>query len=209
MKSVRKNILEKVAVIILTAGNSSRFGKPKALLHFDETNSFLRNIILEYYSAGIMNVVIVANQPLRMKLEGEVEKLPEEMKIKMILNTHPERGRFSSIKLGASLLENSDFAFVQNIDNPFTSSRLIKKMCKKAERCKFVVPAFEGAHGHPVLLSGEILKQVLSIENIDANFRDVLSAFQSVQVDADNLEILANINTQKDYIKYFHHVAAD
>ena len=206
MESQRGNIREKTSVIILTAGNSSRFGQPKAFLSFDETHSFLRNIILEYFYAGILNVVIVANQHLRIQIDKEIENLPKEMNVKIILNTHPERGRCSSIKLGVAILENSEFAFIQNIDNPFTTPGLIKKMMKNAESGKYVVPAFNGVHGHPVLLSKSILNDISSRESIDTNLKDILSAYRFNQVEVNDEQILANINTQEDYQNYFYHV---
>ncbi len=202
------NDSENSSAIILSAGKSERFGEPKALLPFDETNSFLQKLILEYFKAGIKNIIVVINKDLNEAVLNQIRILPTEMSISIIDNANPEAGRFSSIKLAADFLETNRHAFIQNIDNPFTSSDLIMKMLSEIKLEHYVVPIYNGENGHPVFLSNSVLQKIRALKSTDGNLREVLKEFSSIKINTEDANIHANINIPEDYLKYFNHAVA-
>ena len=147
-----------VSAIILSAGKSDRFGEPKAFLKFDQTKSFIQQLINEYYSTGIRHVIIITNKDLLERMQQQVQDVPKELTIEIIINPYPETGRFSSIKIAVDAINKGHNAFFQNIDNPFVTSSLLKQMMDKINDGMYVVPKFNNEKGHPVLLSNKIIQ---------------------------------------------------
>lgn len=193
-----------ISAIILSAGKSGRYGSPKALISFDEKHSFLQKIALEYFDSGVRNIVLVINSEIEKEILNEICTLPKEMKITVVINPHPEEGRFSSIRLAVNAIGDSQNVFIQNIDNPFTTAELLTKMLDKSGEGDFIVPVYHGTNGHPVLISEIVLKHILAMKSDVGNLREVLEKFKSVNVEFFDPNILANINTLEEYSKYFN-----
>ncbi len=208
METYYKSVTPDVTAVILSAGKSERFGIPKAYLVFDESKSFIQNLLHEYHKAGIRHVVLVTSPALKVTMERQIQKEPPELYIEVVINPDPDKGRFSSIKQGLSAVDASHHAFIQNIDNPFTSSLLLRQMMSEIRNGIFVVPEYDGIEGHPVLLSKEIIQDVKNMKVDEANLKEILRNYPSAKVIAENSTILANINTPDEYRKYFHHVIA-
>jgi len=194
-----------ISAIILSAGKSERFGEPKAFLKFDQTNSFIQHLIFEYYQAGIRNFIIVTNKDLQEEMYQQIQILPIDLNIKIVINPHPERGRFSSIKIALNALNKGNNVFIQNIDNPFTIASLVREMMDNIEDGIYVAPSFNNEKGHPVLLSDKIIQYIKNMNELEGNLRGVLSKFPAVEIKTDDPNIHANINTPETYMKYFNH----
>lgn len=195
----------KYNAIILMAGKSSRFGQPKAFLPFNREFNFIQNLIYQYTRAGIENMVLVTHAQLIKGLKKHIQENMYGGNIKIVCNIRPESDRFYSLKLGLNHIDLNCPAFIQNIDNPFTTSALLNQMKDKIETGKYVVPVYSGKKGHPILLSKEILQHIRDIKSDNEDLRVVLEQFPFEKVLVDNENLLANINTEEDYLKYFNH----
>jgi CTP:molybdopterin cytidylyltransferase MocA len=186
------------SVIILSSGLSQRMGKPKALLNWDDSTTFLEKIIDEYYRASLGKIICMINRIIEpacrsMKMPGNV---------KFIVNEHPEWGRFYSIKSGTAEAKDSDFCYIQNVDNPFISIKTIEALFEKRDPGAWCSPVYSGKNGHPVLLPGIILKEISRIENLDTILSDILKKYRVNRVEVDDEAILRNINTPDDYLNF-------
>ncbi len=199
------DIINKYSAIILMAGKSSRFGQPKAWLPFNHDYNFIQNLIYQYTRAGIENIVLVTHAQLIKKLKQQIHENLFADSIKIVCNIRPVSDRFYSLKLGLNNMDTAGSAFIQNIDNPFTTSDLINQMKAKIEPGKFVVPVYLNKKGHPILLSKEIIQYIREIKSDSEDLRNVLENFSFEAVSVDDEKILANINTEEDYLKYFNH----
>lgn len=88
----------RVGVVILAAGASSRMGRPKLLLPWAGT-TILGYLIHQWQGRGVGQVAVVCAAG-DSRLAEELDRLafrPEDK----ILNSHPERGMFSSIQCAA------------------------------------------------------------------------------------------------------------
>lgn len=191
-----------VNAIILAGGNSNRFGSPKPFLLFDSKTTFLEKLVNVYLEFGCKKIILVINEE---HIDTFYKTFPDSFtsKLIIILNSNTGYGRFYSLKKGVRSDHNSDFCFIQNIDNPFTDTHTLKKLYDNRKENAFVTPVHLNRGGHPILLSGMILDIINKETNIDINFKDFLAQFDKITVDIENDKILANINTPADYEKFF------
>jgi CTP:molybdopterin cytidylyltransferase MocA len=192
------------ACIILAAGSSSRMGTHKFALPFDGERLFIHKIAGEYVSAGCSPVVVVVSPSGDRygRRTGCFNSLPMLVGI----NEHPGRGRLLSIITGIMMAGKSGFVFVQNIDQPFISGHLLKRMMKKEREDAYVAPVSGDRAGHPVLLGRKIMDDLLAAREEDISLRDFLSAYEMIPVKGCGEEIFVNINTPEDYLRYFNRI---
>ncbi len=122
--------------------------------------------------------------------------------IKVVINDKLEYGRFYSVQLGLKELKNSA-VFIQNIDNPFVNTGLLMSLRKGIGLADFAVPVYEGKGGHPVLLSSEVIEQIVNGFKSTSHLNEVLKSFNRQDVFVNDPYIGVNINTPEDYQKYF------
>lgn len=191
-----------VSVIILAAGQSKRMNRPKPFLAFDEMKNFIEKIASTYITAGIEKIIVVVNPAIESEVSKLLRNKFSDCKLEVIVNSYPERGRFYSIQLG---LEKADteYCFIQNIDNPFVTKDLLRNMCRMIKQGAYVVPVFKNEKGHPVIISAEVMNHCRKLSGNDFNLRDELQMFEEIRLVWDEKNILANINTEDEYQKYF------
>ena len=185
------------SVVILAAGQSTRMGRPKFALKFDENLTFLEKIITEYNSFGCRQIIVVLNEEGESYLKENPIKLFGNITI--VTNSHPEWERFYSIKIGLKHLDESSCAFIHNVDNPFVNKQVLKSLQGEMAEIDYLVPCFKGRGGHPVLLSKKMIKHIIAEKNPDLNFRDFLKRYAKKVVEVRDERVLVNVNTGEDY----------
>ncbi len=189
-----------INTIILSAGQSARFGEPKYRLKFDSNRTFIEKIIAEYLAFGCEKIVVVTNSQSFSKILSL--EIVQQNHIEVVINPTPEKGRFSSIKTGFSAIQIACPTFIQNIDNPFISKSLLQLMAHDLENHDGICPAYHGKGGHPLLLSEKLIKNLITKET-NFDFKVFLKGFDIQKVEVSKPEIVANINTIQDYIQWF------
>lgn len=192
------------SVIILSAGFSSRIGSHKAFLMWDEKQTIIEKLIAEYISFGINEIIIVLNQLFLENYTRSNFNFLE--KCIAVTNNYPEYGRFYSILLGCKALTSNQSVFLQNVDNPFTTIKLLKSLFNSQQPEKDIyIPSFQNQNGHPILLSENVIKDLCLINkhDEDLNIRDFIENYNTKLVNWSNEKILVNINTLEEYKKYF------
>jgi len=198
----KTGILKNFATLILAAGFSGRMGIPKLSLRFDEDRSFAEKIIQTYQSAGCRNIVMIVNEQGENYLRRQKVSFTEN-DVTVILNMHPERERFYSLQTGLRSVQNGLPVFVQNIDNPFVETELLQQLANIYTPEGYVVPRYNGRGGHPVLLSERIVNDITTSLDWGQNLRNFLQAYPQISCPVDDEKILININSPKEYRKYF------
>jgi molybdenum cofactor cytidylyltransferase len=189
---------ENTRCIILSAGRSERMGAPKAFLRFSETEDFLQHVINIYRQAGIGMITVVINPMLAKTIR--YDNYPGT---NFVVNRWPERGRLSSVKTG---LESgtAGFCFIQNIDNPFVSPSIISKLLEAPPKSGgYTVPVYKGKGRHPILISPELAREIIRLEQTETPLNEVLRNYERHPVETDDESILANINTPDEYERLF------
>ena len=129
----------------------------------------------------------------------------------LVANRQPERGQFSSLRMGLQEVLNRgrDAAIVALVDRPpalaATIEKLIDAFKSQAEvpegQAKWAaVPEYGGKHGHPIVISREMIECLLKAE-AESNAREVEHANQDriAYVRVDDPNVVANVNTPEEY----------
>lgn len=190
------------AVVVLSAGNSTRMKQHKALLKFDTHRTFIQKIADEYEHAGCSKMIIVVNEQNMDQISHQFDHC-KGTSPSFVLNKNPEYERFYSIKLGLEACRNFDRCFIQHCDNPFITAGLIEKMIQLSKDGSYVAPSYKGKKGHPVLLGKLIIQDICSTLKNDSNFKLFLQNYPCLEFNTEDKNILNNINDLNDYKKFF------
>ena len=188
----------KFNLILLSAGQSSRMGFPKAFLAFDKKNTFIQQIISAYKSVENLNKIIVV-------LNSEILNFYNEKKYTflknttIVINNKPEKDRFHSIFLAANSETKTLATFIQNIDNPFVTSDDIIKLFKNKLNNSYIVANVLQKNTHPIIIGKSIVLDIQKSNNFKGTLRDFLHKYKKERVILTNEKLLYNINTPEDY----------
>lgn len=124
----------------------------------------------------------------------------------LVTNPKPERGQFSSMQVGLQEVLNHgrDAALVTLVDRPPASAATLQTLCdhfpNPASGTWAVVPEYGERHGHPVLLTREMMEVFLKAPDT-ANAREIEHQHQPhiAYIAVDDPLIAQNINTPQDY----------
>ncbi len=196
--------------LILAAGESSRMGTDKAMLPWPP----LPAGVTTQPGPTLLSAAILAFEPFtRLVLvvagnnAGAVGVTANACGAYMVRNPSPERGQFSSLQVGLkeALSRGCDSAMITPVDCPPLSAGSLERLRDSFQRALpqgiwAVAPENDGKHGHPLLVSRELIAHFLDAPDT-GNAREVLHAHAQriayVSV-PDSLE-KAGLNTPEDY----------
>lgn len=182
-----------LAAVILSAGASSRMGRPKALLPYRE-GTFLEHLIqvTRHPRVGVTRVVLGAGADVIRSLG----KLDPSM---VVLNLAWEQGQLSSIWAGLRSLEGSetDGIILCPVDHPLVSARLVSDLVERfyEDGKSIVLPTYKGRRGHPVIFSSALYADLLAAP-ADKGARSVVWAHagEVLEVPTDEEGVVLNLN---------------
>lgn len=183
-----------LAAVILSAGASSRMGRPKALIPFRES-TFLEHLlqVSRHPKVGVTRVVLGS-------AGNEIRSLAKLDPTVVVINPVWEQGQLSSIV--AALLSLSDTPtdgmLLCPVDHPLVTASLIAKLVEMfySSGKPIVLPTFNGRRGHPVIFSSTLYTELLNAP-ADQGARAVVWAHAAdvEEVPTEEEGILLNINS--------------
>ena len=123
------NLDPEIAVIVLAAGSSSRLGKPKQLLHY-QNETLIKHVVKTALSVSPKAVVVVGGF-LHEELIGEVENGGQ---VRLVHNPDWQQGMGSSIRAGINALgQHPDFLKVDAVlillcDQPLINTQHLQRL---------------------------------------------------------------------------------
>jgi len=176
--------------VILSAGESSRMGTPKALLEFDGC-TFLQRLIRLFLASTDETVVVLGHDAERIAstIEGT----------RTVTNARYRAGMLTSLQCGLREAPSDTARFLLSlVDVPAISPATIAAVCRASG--EVVIPRFEGRRGHPVAFSASVASELLELSE-SATPKDVLHKDPSrvVYLDTSDPEIINDIDTPADY----------
>jgi molybdenum cofactor cytidylyltransferase len=187
------------AGLILAAGQSSRMGRPKALLTLND-RTFLEGLIDLFRGAGVAPLLVVVAEPHRAEI---VARLPPD--VYFTVNDRPQDGQVSSLKAGLNALHGAGHAvLVGLIDQPTLAPETLTRLLDawRQTRARAVVPRHQGERGHPVVLGRCGYPALLRARRGDT-LREILEGFgpECVEIDMEDPRVLLNVNHPADYLR--------
>jgi nicotine blue oxidoreductase len=182
-----------LAAIILSAGASSRMGRPKALLPYRES-TFLEHLfeVAHHPRIGWTRVVLGAGA-------DEIRKNANLDPSVVVLNPDWEQGQLSSIWAGLRSLEGveTEGIVVCPVDHPLVSASLVAELVEQFYRSRkaIVLPTYKGRRGHPAIFSSALYGALLAAP-VDKGARSVVWAHAAdvLEVPTNEEGIVLNIN---------------
>jgi molybdenum cofactor cytidylyltransferase len=168
--------------VVLSAGESSRMGRAKALLPI-EGQKFIERIVRVLGLSRVGRTIVVLGHHAD-QLRGQLEHLPVEF----VINPEYHSGQLSSLQTAIRHIERDDRCegmLVHLVDHPFIDVALVDKLIEGFSETKklIVVPRYKEKRGHPVIFSRELFGELLNAP-VDQGAKAVVNAHRQ-----DTLEI--------------------
>jgi molybdenum cofactor cytidylyltransferase len=195
-----------IAVLILAAGQSKRFGKNKLLTDFK--NKKLIEHTLEPYlnNQNIFKKIIVVIGSLK----DDFQQLFKNSRVITVYNQdYQSSGMSSSIKVGISKLleldlKNCTGVIIHPADIPFVREEEIGKIIESTlPENTIVVPSYKNQRGHPIFFSKALIKELLGLSDEEMGLRGYLHMKKDIinYVVMDSHRILFDVDKKEDLKK--------
>jgi molybdenum cofactor cytidylyltransferase len=183
------------AAVVLAAGYSRRMGAFKPLLPLGST-TVIERVLATVREAGVETIRVVVG----WQAEQLIPVL-ERCEIPWVRNTRSEDGMFSSVQAGVRGLPSRAFFILPGdmpLVQPATFTRLIATW--DARPGGIVYPCHEGKRGHPPLIAGGYLPEILR-ETPAGSLRELLGrhAEDARDIEVADPGILMDLDTPDDY----------
>lgn len=190
---------ERIAGIVLAAGESSRYGQPKQLLDW-HGQPFLRAVAKTALEAGLSPVIVVTGAH-REKMEAALN----DLNVNLAPNEDWKSGQASSIKAGILPLTHEPF---QNIggavflltDQPQVTTSILRALVEKHAEALHpaVVPMVMDRRANPVLFDRSTFKDLLSIQG-DVGGRAIFHKHRVEYLPWHDDRLLLDVDTPEMY----------
>lgn len=190
-----------ISAIILAAGESRRMGQPKMLLPWGN-GTVLTRVIAVFREAGVEDILVVTGGARK-----QVDELVADLGVQTVFNEAFQTGEMlSSIQCGIRALTCQTQAVLIGLgDQPQVQAGSVRKVCEAFVETKssLVVPSYRMRRGHPWLAARSLWEELLGMEPPQSP-RDFLNAHAANirYVNVDDPNILADLDTPQDYLKF-------
>src|SRR5438046_2066554 len=188
-----------IAAVVLSAGESSRMGRPKALLPI-EGETFIGRIVASLKQAQVGKIIVVLGHNSDL-LAAAIRPLA----VDILINTNYKLGQLSSLQVAVRKLlpdADCDGMLVHLVDHPYIDASLVDRMIQQLYESKkdIVVPRCRGKRGHPVLFSRALFGELLDAP-MDQGAKAVVNAHGNgtLEIETNEKGVTVDIDTPELY----------
>ncbi len=200
MSELREIVINNFGVVLLAAGNSTRLGRPKQLVRYNNQTLLQHNVQVAIGSDARDVVVVTGAYAESIKLEIE------NLNIHIFFNSHWQEGMASSIRCGLKMLieinPSIEGVIVMVCDQPHTSIFLLNQLITTYQETKkeIVSSDYKNILGPPVFFHRSIFPDLLKLSgNLGAKHLISTYAHKVAVVPFPKGSI--DIDTEEDYQK--------
>ncbi len=187
---------ERVAGIILAAGESTRFGQPKQILDW-RGEPFVRVVAKQALAAGLAPVIVVTGSHA-----GLVENALKELDVAIVHNEDWRGGQGRSIAKGvAALQENIGAVLFLLADQPQVTAEVMRALIELHRREMPAIAApliLEERRGNPVLFDRAAFTDLLSLQG-DVGGRGIFHKHTVAYLPWHDDALWLDVDTPEDY----------
>lgn len=194
-----------IVAVVLSAGESSRMGSPKALLPISGV-PFIEEIVRALKGTKIDRIIVVLGHQAE-----EIRKRIAHLPVTFVVNRDYAKGQLSSLIVAIRSLaaekttEKVDGVLVHLVDHPFISPALVDHMIDRFYETKklIVIPRCGGRRGHPVIFSSRLFPELLSAP-LGKGAKVVVHAHrdETLEIETDFAGVTIDIDTPEEYRQY-------
>jgi molybdenum cofactor cytidylyltransferase len=191
-----------IVAVVLAAGESSRMGRPKALLPIGDKN-FIETIVEALREAGLEKIIVVLGHSAE-EMRQKIMHLP----VTILVNPDYKRGQLSSLQVAVRYLlgqANCSGMLVHLVDHPYINSELVNLLIQRFEGSGklIAVPRFRGKRGHPVIFARGLFNEILRAPE-DQGAKAVVNAHRSETLEfaTEDEGITLDIDTPELYRRH-------
>jgi molybdenum cofactor cytidylyltransferase len=198
-----------IVAVILSAGESSRMGRPKALLPIDGVR-FIEKIVTALKATRVGQIVVVLGHNAE-ELRQKITDLP----VDLVINPDYKRGQLTSLVAAIRNIETGkdaervDGILVHLVDHPYINADLVNLMIERFYETKklIVVPRYQNRRGHPVIFSRALFGELVAAP-LDRGAKAVVHAHRddTLEIDTNDEGAIIDIDTPEEYR---YHVKGD
>ena len=187
--------MESIAVV-LAAGEGKRMGLPKALLEHEKGRTFLGQLQKTFEKAGCRVLTVVDKDAEQIRAQH-----PE---LELIENVDWQRGQFSSVRLGlrAAIEAGAEAILIHPVDKPLIRATTVVSLLKaiSGTQAEAVVPEFEGAAGHPLVLTRASAEKILAMDDA-ASLEIAQKTLSILRLRTKDPAVMVDLNTPEVYTR--------
>jgi molybdenum cofactor cytidylyltransferase len=194
-----------IVAVVLSAGESSRMGRPKALLPIQGIR-FIERIVTTLTSTRVGKILVVLGHNAE-EMRQKVADLPVEL----VINPDYRQGQLSSLLAAIRAIESSrdaqsvDGILVHLVDHPFIGVELVNLMIDRFYETKqlIVLPRYRDRRGHPVLFSKMLFAELLGTP-VDQGAKGVVHAHrqETLEIVTEDEGVTIDIDTPEEYRRH-------
>ena len=189
-----------IVAVILSAGESSRMGRPKALLPIDGVR-FIEKIVTSLQATRVGQIIAVLGHNAQ-EMRQKISDLP----VSIVINSNYKQGQLSSLVAAIRSIQSSknsvDGMLVHLVDHPYINAQLVDAMIERFYETKklIVVPRYRGRRGHPVIFSSALFAEMLAAP-VDQGAKAVVHAHrdETLEIDTGDQGVTIDIDTPDEY----------
>ena len=189
-----------IAGIILAAGMSTRFGRPKQLTRFNG-KPLIGRVLDASLNSRLHSLILVLGYKHQAILEA-IDRNRRNPRLRIIVNPAYREGQSSSLRAGL-LAAKDTFASVMFLvaDQPMLDANTINLLLDRFLKSEkdICVPVFQGRRGNPTLFSSRMYGRLLSIRG-DTGARSIIDTHPDcvLSVEINTPLALFDIDTPED-----------
>jgi len=189
---------DKIAGILLAAGQSTRFGSNKLL----QTLSDHQTPIAVQAAKNLVDILPGSVAVVRPE-DSELKMLLAATGIELVENPHADLGISSSIRCGIEMLQQDCKGWIIALaDMPYIPAGIIRQVADAIQQGAVIcAPQFNGQRGHPVGFSRQLKDDLLGLHG-DFGAKSVIDKHrdQLVLIDVSSNTILRDIDYPADLV---------
>jgi molybdenum cofactor cytidylyltransferase len=198
----------RVGAVVLAAGGSTRFGKPKQFALF-QGETFVRRIVRAAIEAGCAPVVVVTGED-SAQITSELTRFT----VTIAMNPGWSSGVGSSIRVGVQramdLVADLEASLLLSCDQPFVTATVLAQLIqlRLTSGKPIVASAYAMTLGIPALFDRSFFPDLLRLKE-DSGAKKIILARPHDVVSFDFPAGAIDIDTVADYKKLYQPLAAD
>ncbi|MCS5489478.1 nucleotidyltransferase family protein [Algoriphagus limi] len=191
----------KTGVIILAAGSSSRLGRPKQLIEYQDKTLLQGAVDVALASNTDSVVVVLGWNPELIKAGIETES------IDFVVNKNWQEGMASSMQAGLRFLQekiNPDQVILMLCDQPFVNTRLLNKLISKKHITGkgIVACVYSDTMGVPAIFDQKYFEEMLNLKGFEGAKKVILKNLSDAS-SIDFPEGAIDLDTEEDLKGFF------